>query len=185
MTEPLITPAMKVAELLETWPALEQVLVAQAPAFERLRNPILRRTVARVATLEQAAGIAGLSARDLVATLRRAAGQPVDDMDVRDRQGHAGCARLQVDRDADTPPDWLDPARVRRVIDADALLAEGAVPLTVVFLAVRELGPEDILEVTVSFRPIPLVESLQKQRYRCHLAASAPDRYDLYVAGPA
>jgi len=174
MTEPLITPAMKVAELLETWPALEEVLVAQAPAFERLRNPILRRTVARVATLEQAAGIAGLSARDLVAALRRAAGQPVDD--------DPG-APLQVDRDDEPPPGWLDLARVHRVIDADALLAEGAVPLTVVFQAARELGPGDILDVTVSFRPIPLVESLQKQRYRCHLAASAPDRYHLYVTG--
>jgi hypothetical protein len=34
-----ITPATKVAELLASWPELEPVLVAQAPAFRRLKNP--------------------------------------------------------------------------------------------------------------------------------------------------
>ena len=56
-----ITPATKVAELLESWPELEEALVAQAPAFRRLKNPVLRRTVARVATLEQAAGVGGIA----------------------------------------------------------------------------------------------------------------------------
>jgi hypothetical protein len=45
-----------VADLLDSWPELEETLVAQAPAFRRLRNPVLRRAVARVATLEPAAG---------------------------------------------------------------------------------------------------------------------------------
>ena len=67
-----ITPTTKVAGLLESWPELEPVLVAQAPAFRRLKNPVLRRTVARVATLEQAAGVGGVAVRDLVAALRRA-----------------------------------------------------------------------------------------------------------------
>jgi hypothetical protein len=47
-----ITPATKVADLPDSWPELENVLIAQAPAFRRLRNPVLRRTVGRVATLE-------------------------------------------------------------------------------------------------------------------------------------
>jgi hypothetical protein len=65
---------MKVAELLEAWPELEEVLIRLAPAFRRLKNPVLRRTVARVATLEQAAGVGGVAVRDLVGALRRAAG---------------------------------------------------------------------------------------------------------------
>jgi hypothetical protein len=69
-----ITPATKVADLLESWPDLEDVLIAQAPAFRRLKNPVLRRTVARVATLEQAAGVGGVPVRELVATLRRRRG---------------------------------------------------------------------------------------------------------------
>ena len=172
MTEPLITPTMKVAELLERWPALEDLLVAQAPAFKRLRNPVLRRTVARVATLEQAAGIAGLGVRDLVAVLRRAVGQPVDAGDApSDRAGVAD----------GPPPDWLVLDRVSRVIDANALLDQGAVPLTAVVEAARALAQHDILDVTVAFRPIPLMDSLARQGYRCHLRAAAPDGFHLYV----
>jgi len=157
---------MKVAALLEAYPALEEVLIAQAPAFERLRNPVLRRTVARVATIEQAAAIAGLSGRDLVTTLRRAAGQPVDEAVAGESAAGTG--------DDDGPlPTWVDPARVRRVIDADAILAGGAAPLASVFEAARALDGDDLLEIRVSFRPVPLVESLERQGYTCHVHAAA------------
>ncbi len=173
MTEPLITPAMKVAALLEAYPALEEVLIAQAPAFARLRNPVLRRTVARVATLEQAAAIAGLSSRDLVTTLRRAADQPNDDAAIGESPAEAG-------RHDGPLPAWADPARVRRVIDADAILGGGAAPLTTVFEAARALAGGDLLEVTASFRPVPLVESLEKQGHACHIHAAA-GRFHVYV----
>lgn len=171
MSKPLINPGMKVAALLDAWPELEDVLIAQAPEFKKLRNPILRRTVAKVATLEQAAGIAGISARDLVVALRRAVGQPVDEAI------EAGGAPGAVD---EAPPSWFDPAKVVRTIDADAMLAAHQAPLSVVFAAASSLGPHEILEVTAAFRPVPLLESLQKQGQRCYVRAAAPGRFHLY-----
>jgi hypothetical protein len=47
----LITPQTKVGELLDAFPELENVLIQIAPPFKKLRNPILRRTVARVTRL--------------------------------------------------------------------------------------------------------------------------------------
>ena len=207
MSKPLINPGMKVAALLDHWPELEEVLVAQAPAFQKLRNPILRRTVARVATLEQAAGIAGLSSRELVMTLRQAVGQPIGPGAESGDADDTGGGRLQAEDSSggrlppsheasadrrslggggqaalteDHPPAWLDPAHVVRSIDADALLAAGQVPLTAAFAAARALKPGEILEVTASFRPVPLVENLTKQRYRCFLRG-APDTFHLYA----
>ena len=57
MTAPklIISPKTKVGELLDVYPELEPVLMSMSPAFEKLRNPVLRKTVARVATF--AAGI--------------------------------------------------------------------------------------------------------------------------------
>ncbi|HSM51463.1 MAG TPA: DUF1858 domain-containing protein, partial [Thermoanaerobaculia bacterium] len=73
MTGPLvITPQTKVLALLEAYPRLEEVLIGYVPAFQKLKNPILRRTVAKVATLSQAARIGGIAAPDLVRALRRA-----------------------------------------------------------------------------------------------------------------
>ena len=48
-----ISPKTKVGELLDAYPELEPVLMAMSPAFEKLKNPVLRKTVARVATLQQ------------------------------------------------------------------------------------------------------------------------------------
>ena len=70
-----ITPQTKVGELLEAYPELEAVLVAQTPIFEKLKNPVLRKTVAKVATLEKAAAIANIPVVKLVSELRKAAGQ--------------------------------------------------------------------------------------------------------------
>ena len=52
-----ITPDSKVGALLQEFPQLEEVLMRMSPAFGHLRNPILRKTVAKVATLRQIAKI--------------------------------------------------------------------------------------------------------------------------------
>ncbi|MDD4434532.1 MAG: DUF1858 domain-containing protein, partial [Parabacteroides sp.] len=48
---------MKVAELLNDYPEIEDTLLSLSPAFAKLRNPVLRKTVARVTTLQQAAKV--------------------------------------------------------------------------------------------------------------------------------
>ncbi len=73
--EMVITPQTKLAELLEAYPHLEQVLMELSPAFRRLQNPILRRTVARISTLQQVATVGGIKTHELVNILRRAVGQ--------------------------------------------------------------------------------------------------------------
>ena len=66
-----ITPETKIAELLDAYPQLEEVLIRQSAHFTALKNPILRKTVAKVATIEKAAQMSGIPVRRLVATLRR------------------------------------------------------------------------------------------------------------------
>jgi hypothetical protein len=187
-----ITPATKVAELLEHYPELETVLIGLAPPFEKLRNPILRRTVARVASLEQASAIAGLSVRELVVALRRAAGQPVEPAGAGGREvGPAGAAHTCAM--ASSQPcapggvgTSLSPAGAGGVttIDADALLAAGEVPLKPIFDAAAGLAPGERLQVLVSFRPVPLMERLAERGYQCEVASSG-GRLLLVVTPPA
>ena len=44
-------------DIINAYPELENELVNYVPAFEKLKNPLLRHTVAKVATLQQAATI--------------------------------------------------------------------------------------------------------------------------------
>ena len=65
-----ILPSTRVGALLDRYPQLEDVLIALAPPFKKLKNPLLRKGVARVASLRHAAVVGGMSAGELVNRLR-------------------------------------------------------------------------------------------------------------------
>ncbi len=70
-----ITPSVTIDALLKAYPELEEVLIGIAPPFKKLKNPILRRTIAKVATIRQIASVGGVPLDDLVIRLRKAVGQ--------------------------------------------------------------------------------------------------------------
>lgn len=151
-----ITPETKVGELLETYPQLEETLVGLAPAFSKLKNPILRRTVARVATLAQAARVGGVGVRTLVGTLRQAAGLP----------GEPTAAEAAAAGEVlEAPPAWHDEARVAARIDADEVLAKGEHPLGAVQGAAAALPKGGELLLVSSFLPAPLVDAMRKKGF--------------------
>jgi len=51
-----ITPETRLAALLEALPELEETLYGLSPAYKKLKNPVLRKTVGRVATDQHLAG---------------------------------------------------------------------------------------------------------------------------------
>ena len=163
MTErPPITPDTKVAQLLEAYPKLEPVLIAAAPAFSKLSNPVLRRTIARVTSLRRAAEVAGLPVRDLVLRLREAAGLPA---------GDAGPVADESTPD-EGPASWVDPARVRWTIDADSMLESGHEPMSEVLRRSAELGTDDLGLIRSSFRPAPLIELLEGRGFKTAVVRS-------------
>ncbi len=72
-----LSPGTRLGELLKAYPALEEVMIRLSPEFRRLKNPVLRATVAKVATLGQVAAVGGLAVEDLIAALRVAVAQGV------------------------------------------------------------------------------------------------------------
>jgi len=173
-----ITPLTKIGDLLDSYPELEDVLIARAPVFKKLRNPVLRRTVARIATVEKAAAIAGLSVRELVGTLRQEVGLDPPSLASRATEG------LAQEEGVVALPDWADAAKVTETIDADALLNAGEVPLARVMKRARKLQGPDILRVVSTFRPAPLTDKLHESGFRCHTHAIESERYETYIGAP-
>lgn len=62
-----ISKKTKIGHLLDRYPFLLEYLVAQAPAFSKLKNPLMRKTVAAIASISKAASLGGLNADDLLA----------------------------------------------------------------------------------------------------------------------
>ena len=76
-----IGPRTRLDDLLKKFPFLLDFLAGLSPRFAKLRNPVMRRTVGRVATLHQVAGFGGLPLPELLlkiqAEIKRAAGEDV------------------------------------------------------------------------------------------------------------
>ncbi len=170
---PPITPATRVGELLETYPELEEVLVKLAPPFAKLRNPVLRRTIARVTSLERAAAVADIPLRELIGTLREAAGQTGD--------GELPAAGPSTPpAAADSPPDWVDRSRVVWTLDADLMLEQGIHPVAEVQRRSLALSGNELGLVRASFRPAPLFDLLAQQGLRAAVVGSA-GAFELYI----
>ncbi len=178
MAEPIpITPETKIDKLLESYPDLEDVLIAQAPIFKKLKNPVLRRTVAKAATLAKVAEMGNINIDKIIAELKGAAGQDVE---------AAGAISEETTSD-DTPssdkPAWVSEAQVSETLDADTYLARGIHPLEQVNHAVKSLVPGDVFLLTSSFRPAPLVEKMEQAGFRVFCLQRGPEQFETYI-GP-
>ena len=76
-----LNPNVKVNDLLNRYPFLKDFLITLSPEFKMLDNPIMRKTVGRVASLKKAAMIAGLDVQkvldDIAAEIRRKTNETV------------------------------------------------------------------------------------------------------------
>ena len=100
-----IGPRTRLDDLLKKFPFLLDFLAGLSPRFAKLRNPVMRRTVGRVATLHQVAGFGGIPLPELLlkiqAEIKRAAGEDVgvEAGDTSPEPVDAGEARQEVLKD--------------------------------------------------------------------------------------
>ncbi len=64
-----ISASTKINDLLKEYPFLEDFLVDLSPKFKGLKNPIMRKTIGKVATLSKVAGIGGLDLDNFLTAL--------------------------------------------------------------------------------------------------------------------
>ncbi len=156
----LITPDAKLGALLERWPGVEAALLELSPHFRALQNPVLRRTVARVATLRQVSKVSGVPLGTLIERLRGAAGLPP----------------LAVAEDAEAPgerPAWADDAAVARRHDARPAIEAGEHPMTQVMADLAALPDGAVYLLLTPFVPAPLVDLARGKGYLAHSVIDA------------
>lgn len=170
----LITPQTKVGELLDAYPELESVLIEIAPQFKKLRNPILRRTVARVTSLAQAARVGNVPIGDMVQSLRRQVGQP--DLEVE------ASATVSAEITANPAPEWMDQEVIVGSLDARPMIDAGEQPLGRVMQQLGSLQPGEIFELITPFEPAPLIDKATARGYRVWTTVRSTDEHRTYFA---
>ena len=141
----IITPKTKVLELIETYPELEDVLIEYAPAFKKLKNPVLRKTVAKIATLQQAASIGNIKTEALINRLRKEVGQELI----------SGDEGVQYNYHM---PEWFSTEKITQRLNASEMLAEGEQPVNQVIADLKHLQEGQIFELEAPFLTAPLID---------------------------
>ncbi len=83
-----ITLETKIADLLNDYEGMKDILIKINPKFKKLNNPVLRRTLAKIAGVKQAAVVGGMDPMDLLNQLRKAVGQtPIESRISDEKEG--------------------------------------------------------------------------------------------------
>jgi hypothetical protein len=172
MEKLIITPKTRIFELLQAYPGLEDLLISLAPEFKKLKNPVIRYTVAKVANIGQAAAIGGLNVEEMVNRLRESVGQG----SLEQMEG-AGTNYVTV------CPGWFRKEAVVSSIDIRDMLNRGEQPVHEVLSAVKKLDDTEILEVITPFLPAPLLDKAISLGYRHWVVESSEKGYMVYFSG--
>lgn len=166
-----ITGRSKLMDVLKAYPQLEERIIAVAPPFKNLRNPILRRTVAQLATVEQVAQIGGMDPGELVRVLRRTAG--LEELPAGPVLTFVPPPRAAGD------PEWIEGAPAH-VVYGVALLRDGIVPVQRVNELMTTVPAGAFILLTTDFTPAPIIEAMEKAGHRVYHKA-APGAANLHL----
>jgi hypothetical protein len=150
----VISPKTKVGELLDAHPEMESVLIEMSPAFEKLKNPILRKTVARVATLGQIAIVGNLKVETIINKLREKLGQ------VSQESGSP-----ETDYLSSSPPEWFDRGKISIRYDASPVINSGGSPMKEILQKASLLNAGEIMQLTTPFIPAPIIDMLMEKGF--------------------
>ncbi len=165
-----IIPSMKVGKLLEAFPELEETLIGLSPQFKKLRNPVLRRTVANIVTLQQAAATGGIPVDELVNALRKKTGQSELNL------GGASETSFSQPR-----PDWMNQNRSVTQLDATETIQSSGVPLGEVMSAARTINSGEVLELIAPLYPAPIVDKLTEEGFK-YWTCPVEDHFHIYFS---
>ena len=161
-----IQPSTKIAQLLDAYPELEEVLIRMAPPFKKLKNPLLRKSVAKVATLQQAAIVGRLDPSSMIDQLRRAVGlAPIEATETPSVKEYLG-----------TAPDWFDLSCVATSID-DRSGDSDEMAITRIVKALKDLPEHQVIQLTTTFLPAPGIDVARRRGFRTWTVQEQDDLY--------
>lgn len=163
----IITPKTKVLQLIEAYPQLEDVLIDYVPAFKKLKNPILRNTVAKIATLQQAAAVGNVKVEELINLLRKNVGQDLF-------TENAGTLYNTQ------KPEWFVESLIEKELDAKTMLAAGDQPVNQVMADLKDMNKGSIYKLIAPFLPAPLIDKATSLEIKHWIVKVNEESYIVY-----
>jgi uncharacterized protein (DUF2249 family) len=164
-----ITLQTKIADLLNDYENMKEILIEINPKFKKLNNPVLRRTVAKVAGVKQAAIVGGMDPYELLNRLRIAVGQePIE-------------IKSETETKIKDEPDWIKKSDPKAVLDANELLEKEKNPLAEANKILKTFDKDDVLTIIADFRPEPLIEEFEKKGFEVYCKEVEKDSFVTFI----
>jgi len=148
-----ITPSVTVQTLLEAYPELEEELISIAPPFKKLKNPLLRKSVAKVATIKHISSVGGIPLDELIDKIREAVGQSKSTESYQDSDYFG------------EQPDWFSPDKISLFVDEGKLEDRDKMTLVVILEKAKNIKKGEIIELVTTFLPAPGIDTLRSKGY--------------------
>lgn len=148
-----ITPSITVHKLLEDYPELEEVLIDLAPPFKKLKNPRLRKSVAKVATLKHISVVGRIPLDELIDTLRAAVDQPASDETYEDEAYFV------------EQPDWFSSDKIAASIEEAAVEDKDTMTVVTILREAKDVRVGEIIELVTTFIPAPGIDRMKALGY--------------------
>lgn len=148
-----ISPATTVHELLSEHPELEDKLIVMAPPFEKLRNPALRKSIGKVATLKHIASVANIPLTGLINKINQEIGQPPSSKVFEDEVYFTA------------QPDWFSAEKIAVSLVEGQAGDKDQMTVVAVLREAKKLKKDEILELITTFLPAPGIDSMKSKGY--------------------
>jgi len=161
----------RISAVLKQDEALIDVFASLSPAFERLRNPGMRKVMTRLVTVRQAALIGGVDVDTLLARLN----------------GFTHADRMHANAHEDFEAATGKPAPLNAIAPEDIVTADvrddlraGREPFSTIMAALRSVPEGGALCVRAIFEPVPLYAVMQRQGLAYHAECYADDDWAVW-----
>ena len=152
-----VTSTDRVSDVLARDEGLVEVFIRHSAHFEKLRNAAMRRVMARLVTVGQAARIADVPVESLIRELNDVLHIAPSDATT----GEVATGGLRPSGRADRRP-----ASLREVeLDVREDMRAGREPFSRIMAAVATLSADEVLRLRTIFEPVPLFEVLAKRDF--------------------
>lgn len=148
-----IEPSTTVHDLLKAYPELEEKLISIAPPFKKLKNPFLRKTVAKIATIKHISSVGEIPLKELIKKLRMAVGQSQPNIPYEDEEYFY------------EQPEWYSQNKVNISVVEDELENKDEMTLVTILRESKKVKKGEIIELITTFLPAPGIDTMRSKGY--------------------
>ena len=160
-----ITLETKISTLLEI-EGMKDTLIDINPKFKKLNNPVLRRTLAKVASIKQAAIVGGMEPIELLNKIRESIGQEPVQVDYKQNKESENFTITQ---------------EPKVIIDANEILDREQNPLAIAKKELKNLQNGEVLLILSDFKPEPLIDEFRKNGYKINTIKEESQKYKTFI----